>query len=148
LCRVLTLGRMRWSGYAEPILMRLNGPFPDIRILTCFEPSKSVFKAWSNPTATATLTLGHENAIADLALSADGQRLVPASADRAVNIWNPRTGKLIASFVGESEITCSAQSIHKLTFFAGERSSNPFSEAGRSRSFLNSQQAAAPGNTE
>jgi hypothetical protein len=47
---------MRWSGYAEPILMRLNGPFQDIRILTCFEPSKSVFKAWSNPTATATLT--------------------------------------------------------------------------------------------
>ena len=92
--------------------------------------------------------LGHENAIADLALSADGQWLVSASADRAVNIWNPRTGKLIASFVGESEITCSAQSIHKLTFFAGERSSNPFSEAGRSRSFLNSQQAAAPGNTD
>ncbi|HEX6401407.1 MAG TPA: WD40 repeat domain-containing protein, partial [Actinomycetota bacterium] len=47
---------------------------------------------------------GHEGDINDVAFSPDGSELATAGADGALNVWDPSTGELIASWSGRGEV--------------------------------------------
>ncbi|AFZ24033.1 WD40 repeat-containing protein [Cylindrospermum stagnale PCC 7417] len=46
-----------------------------------------------------TLT-GHSSKVASVAISPDGEMLVSGCADKTINVWNLKTGKLIRTFTG------------------------------------------------
>ncbi|HEX6398931.1 MAG TPA: hypothetical protein VF108_00495, partial [Actinomycetota bacterium] len=47
---------------------------------------------------------GHEGDINDVAFSADGSKLATAGADGALNVWDPLTGELTATWSGRGEV--------------------------------------------
>ena len=46
---------------------------------------------------------GHTDAVQAMAFSPDGATLATGGDDRAVRLWNARTGRLVATFTGHTE---------------------------------------------
>ena len=57
-----------------------------------------------------------------VALHADGRLAVSASTDRTLKVWDLERGTIIASFQGDSEITCCVIMSDEQTIVAGEES--------------------------
>ena len=58
------------------------------------------------PLALARVLTGHEGPVNDLALSANGQQLLTAGADKSVRLWNVADGALVRTFAGaQAEVT-------------------------------------------
>ena len=88
------------------------------RILLCVLPTKeqpdwphtteveyALRKACANNSATLR---GHTDCINAASLSSDGKRIVSASQDKTINIWNAETGQLLLTLVGHSSCVNSA----------------------------------------
>ena len=65
---------------------------------------------------------GHAGRVNAVALTADGRRAVSASDDRTLKVWDIESGKMIASFTGESYMLSCAFSPDGQTIVAGEAS--------------------------
>ena len=60
---------------------------------------------WDTRSWTVARTLsGHDRRIGDLSFSGDGKRLTSVSYDRTVRIWDPETGRILATIPGDDEI--------------------------------------------
>jgi WD40 repeat protein len=57
-------------------------------------------KAWDASTGQEVMSLGHEEPIFGLALSADGKRLASLSADKSLRIWDTQSGVELFSLRG------------------------------------------------
>jgi WD40 repeat protein len=61
--------------------------------------------AWDLGSGTESLVLkGHSDSVVSLAVTADGTRLVSASSDQTVKLWDRKTGDLIAAFACDGAI--------------------------------------------
>jgi WD40 repeat protein len=79
---------------------------PENRLVTSLQSTR----LW-DLTSQAVALRGHEDHIQSVAFSADGGRLVSASADGAVRIWNTATGRETAAIrSGEGSITAASLS--------------------------------------
>ncbi|MDB9537380.1 hypothetical protein PN451_16350, partial [Dolichospermum planctonicum CS-1226] len=65
---------------------------------------------------------GHSYSVNAIALTPDGKTVISVSSDHTIKIWDVGTGKEIATFTGESPITCCAVASDGVTIVAGERS--------------------------
>ena len=61
-------------------------------------------------TVKSELTLeganGHSAHVMDVALSADGERILSASLDRTVRVWSPTTGEELFRLEHDAVVTC------------------------------------------
>ncbi|KAB8321308.1 hypothetical protein SD81_005245, partial [Tolypothrix campylonemoides VB511288] len=57
-----------------------------------------------------------------LALTADGKRVISASNDNTLKVWNLETGEIIVSFAGEHPFSCCTVALDKRTIVAGDAS--------------------------
>lgn len=65
---------------------------------------------------------GHVDAVRCVAISTDGSWGASGGEDRLIRLWDLGTGDLVASFTGESAITCTALSADGRLLVAGESS--------------------------
>ena len=80
-------------------------------------------KVWDLATGQQRLTLkGHSGWVTAVAVTPDGKQAISASDDNTLKLWNLQTGEVIASFTGESSISCCAVAPNGVTLVAGEAS--------------------------
>jgi WD40 repeat protein len=65
---------------------------------------------------------GHTGSVNAVAVTPDGHRAVSASFDRMLRLWDVESGKEIATFTGEGEVSSCAVAPDGRTIIAGERS--------------------------
>ena len=74
-------------------------------------------------TGTEKFTLkGHSNWVNAIALTPDGKTVISGSSDHTIKIWDLGTDEEIATFTGESPITCCLVAPDGVTIVAGEGS--------------------------
>ncbi|MFV1959985.1 MAG: WD40 repeat domain-containing protein, partial [Planctomycetota bacterium] len=76
---------------------------------------------WNLESKTARVLEGHTGAVLDLAISADGKRLVSASRDRTLRCWDLETGKPICRIHFGSDPLAVAISPHGTRIYGGGR---------------------------
>jgi WD40 repeat protein len=54
-------------------------------------------------------------------VTVDGKQVISASSDNTLILWDLATGKVIASFTGESPIDCCAVALDGLIIVAGDQ---------------------------
>jgi WD40 repeat protein len=84
----------------------------------------NTLKVWNLKTAQELLTItGNSNGANDVVMTPDGKYLVShTSYDNTLHVWELETQDVIASFCGESTLTCCAVAPDGLTIVAGEAS--------------------------
>lgn len=76
-----------------------------------------------SPGGSLLLTFtGHSDSVRAVALTPDGKRVISASFDNTLKLWNLQTGEEIATFIGESPFLCCAIAADGVTIVAGEES--------------------------
>jgi WD40 repeat protein len=82
-----------------------------------------MLKVWNLQQGKELFTLtGHSDSVSAVAISSDGKLAISGSWDNTLKVWNLATREVIASFVGESAISCCAVTPDGLTIVAGEES--------------------------
>ena len=83
-------------------------------------------KVWDVETGRELLVLADEVpgifGVLDIAVTPDGQRLVVASDNQTLTMWDLTSGKAIARFTGDSSLFCCAIGPDGETVVTGERS--------------------------
>ncbi|MBD0346193.1 MAG: WD40 repeat domain-containing protein, partial [Coleofasciculus sp. Co-bin14] len=80
-------------------------------------------KVWNLETEQEELPLtGHEDKVTAVVITPDGKHLISASFDKTLKVWDLSSKKVIASFVGESALTCCAVAPNGVTIVVGEAS--------------------------
>ncbi len=62
---------------------------------------------------------GHQGLVDAVAITTDGRRVVSASEDNTLKVWDLETGALICTFNCEGRVDCAAVAPHGRTFVAG-----------------------------
>ena len=83
-------GTVWWAEYA-----------PDGRQIATADDRSA--RLWDAKTGALRFTLRHDDMVASVAFSADGQRLVTASYDGSVGVWDAATGGRLMALTGRSE---------------------------------------------
>ena len=65
---------------------------------------------------------GHISYVTSVSIFPDGDRVISASYDKTLKVWDMKTGQVIASFTGESGMLCCAVAPDGLTIAAGDKS--------------------------
>ena len=72
-------------------------------------------------TGNERLTL-YSGEVWGVSITHDGKEAISASWDNTLKIWDLETGKILASFTGESPLYCCAITPDRKTIVAGEQS--------------------------
>lgn len=76
-----------------------------------------------SPGGSLRLTFtGHSRSVNAVAITPDGKRVISASYDNTLKLWNLETGEEIATFTGEAPFLCCAVAPDGVTIVAGESS--------------------------
>ena len=84
----------------------------------------NTIKVWNLKTGTELLTIkGNSNRTNDVVVTPDGKYLISHSSyDKTLQVWDLESQYVIASFSGESALTCCAAAPDGVTIVAGETS--------------------------
>ena len=98
-------------------------------VATAAEPERAVFGKYDGSIEVWVLAAGfkgsplvlsgHTECVRDLAITADGQRLVSSSDDHTLKMWDLQTGSAIASFGGDGPLLSCSVAPDGLTILAG-----------------------------
>ncbi|MFM6908483.1 MAG: WD40 repeat domain-containing protein, partial [Dolichospermum sp.] len=95
---------------------------PDGKTVISGSNDKTI-KIWDLGTGTEKFTVkGYSKYVNAIAVTPDGKTLISGSSDKTIKIWDLVTRKEIATFTGESSITCCAVASDGVTIVAGEAS--------------------------
>lgn len=90
-------------GYVVSIAWNVDGT--KIAISDTYVPENSTVQIWDVPTEVLLFTLeGHSDVINTVRWSADGLRLVTASHDKTVRMWNALSGQIIGVYPGNERV--------------------------------------------
>lgn len=111
--QVIDLQRLAFAARA----MLQQRPNPDLGLLLAYEAAatkdelltREVLRDGLDAIPWDSLLLdGHEGQVMDAAYSADGARVITASADRVARVWDAGTGELLATLAGHEDYVRSA----------------------------------------
>jgi WD40 repeat protein len=89
-----------------------------LHVFACLVGWPAVLWEVSGSCANVNVLKGHKNAVIDICWSPSGDRIVSASADKTVSIWEPCPGRRVRKLEGHTKVVNSV-AVHGKTIVSG-----------------------------